>query len=159
MSYKFYIDQKNPIVLEGDDLFPADFIEASDDRMHVLLENKGHEVQLISCDLIQKTIKLRHLGTIYTVVIQDDVDQMVESMGLNRLSAKQVGDIMAPMPGKVLEILVESGQEVEENTPLLILEAMKMENVLKSPSSGTVQDIHTQSGTTVGKGQILISKK
>ncbi|HNA32062.1 MAG TPA: biotin/lipoyl-binding protein, partial [Flavobacteriales bacterium] len=67
-----------------------------------------------------------------------------------------VKEIKAPMPGLVLKVLVKEGDAVKKNEPVLILEAMKMENVIKSPGDGTVKRIHAQEKTAVEKGQLLI---
>ncbi|MCL4115950.1 UNVERIFIED_CONTAM: hypothetical protein GTU68_032768 [Idotea baltica] len=61
------------------------------------------------------------------------------------------------MPGLVLEIRVEKGQTIEKGEPILVLEAMKMENVLKSPSGGVVADIKIEKGEAVEKNQVLVT--
>ena len=71
-------------------------------------------------------------------------------------SAQVVKDIKAPMPGLVLQISVGPGDTVEKGDPLLILEAMKMENVLKAPGSGTVKKVSVNQGQAVEKNQLLI---
>jgi biotin carboxyl carrier protein len=68
-----------------------------------------------------------------------------------------VKEIKAPMPGLVLKLLVKEGDTVKKNDPVLILEAMKMENVIKSPGDATVSKIHAQEKTAVEKGQLLVS--
>ena len=60
------------------------------------------------------------------------------------------------MPGLVLSILVEPGQAVQKGDVLLILEAMKMENVLKAAGDGTVKNIAVAKGAAVDKGQLLL---
>jgi len=65
-------------------------------------------------------------------------------------------NIKAPMPGLVLDVLVESGQTITKGDQLLILEAMKMENVLKAAGDGVVKSIEIKKGNTVEKGQILV---
>ena len=60
------------------------------------------------------------------------------------------------MPGLVLDGLVNIGDEVSIDQPLMILEAMKMENVIKSPSEGKVKSIHIAKSDTVEKNQMLI---
>jgi biotin carboxyl carrier protein len=60
------------------------------------------------------------------------------------------------MPGLVLDIMIKPGQTIEKGTPLLILEAMKMENVLKSEGDGVVKSIEVIKTQAVDKGQILI---
>lgn len=60
------------------------------------------------------------------------------------------------MPGLVLKLIAEVGQEIKLGEPLLILEAMKMENVIKSPGDGTVKAIHVTKGLAVEKGFLLM---
>lgn len=88
--------------------------------------------------------------------LMDSVDILVEDMGMNDKKAVILDQILAPMPGLVVSAEVSMGQEVEEGTPLIILEAMKMENVLKATGSGTVKEILVSKGDKVDKGQLLI---
>ena len=67
-----------------------------------------------------------------------------------------MSNVKAPMPGLVLDILVETEQAVSKGDALLILEAMKMENVLKAEGDGVVKSIEVTKGTAVDKGQIII---
>jgi biotin carboxyl carrier protein len=60
------------------------------------------------------------------------------------------------MPGLILDINVKIGQKVKEDDPLLILEAMKMENVLTSPRDGIIKSISVSKGDAVNKNQLLI---
>lgn len=69
------------------------------------------------------------------------------------------GRIKPPMPGKVVEILVEDGQEVAEGDPLLVLEAMKMQNDIKAPFAGTVEKLHVKVGQNVESTTILVELK
>ena len=66
------------------------------------------------------------------------------------------GAVLAIMPGKVIRVMVEIGQQVEEGEPVCVLEAMKMENELHAPKSGTVQAVHGKSGDDVEKDQVLV---
>ena len=66
------------------------------------------------------------------------------------------GSIRAPMPGRITSILVKEGEAVETGTPLLILEAMKMQNELTSPTSGLVKSVHVREGDTVKKDSLLL---
>lgn len=63
--------------------------------------------------------------------------------------------VTAPMPGKVVRVLVEQGQEVEANQPVLVVEAMKMQNEMKSPRAGTVTELRVAPGATVNAGDVL----
>jgi biotin carboxyl carrier protein len=61
------------------------------------------------------------------------------------------------MPGLVLEVRVKVGDTVKKGDPLLVLEAMKMENILKSPADGIIQKVHVQKSAAVEKNQTLIN--
>ena len=71
-------------------------------------------------------------------------------------TTKGKGVVVAPMPGKVLSIKVDIGDKVETGQPVLILEAMKMENILNAPVSGTVTEIKVAPGTNANQGDELI---
>ncbi len=66
------------------------------------------------------------------------------------------GVLRAPMPGLVVRLQVEAGQAVSAGTPLIVLEAMKMENQLKAVAAATVAAIRVEVGQAVDKGQILV---
>jgi biotin carboxyl carrier protein len=63
--------------------------------------------------------------------------------------------VKAPMPGKVVRVLVETGQAVEAGQALIVVEAMKMQNELKSPKAGTVTELRAATGATVNAGDVL----
>jgi biotin carboxyl carrier protein len=77
-------------------------------------------------------------------------------MGLDLKANKKVEPVKAPMPGMVLKVLVRPGQQIEKGDGLLILEAMKMENVLKANGPATVKSIRVEERTAVEKGAVLI---
>ncbi|MBK8500165.1 MAG: acetyl-CoA carboxylase biotin carboxyl carrier protein subunit [Flavobacteriales bacterium] len=80
----------------------------------------------------------------------------MHTLGLDK-ALKKVVDLKAPMPGLVLNILVKPGDTVRKNDPVLVLEAMKMENVIKAPADAVVKAIAAEKGKPVEKGQLLIS--
>jgi biotin carboxyl carrier protein len=63
--------------------------------------------------------------------------------------------VLAPMPGKIVRVLVETGQAVEAKQGLLVVEAMKMQNEIRSPKSGTVERLLVTEGQTVNAGEVL----
>jgi biotin carboxyl carrier protein len=66
------------------------------------------------------------------------------------------GTVLSPMPGRVVRLLVAVGAEVEAGVPVVVVEAMKMENELKSPRKGVIASIHVEAGNTVESGQKLL---
>ncbi len=65
--------------------------------------------------------------------------------------------IRAPMPGKIIEVFVEAGEEVEKGDVVLILEAMKMENELRSPGKAVVKAVNVKPGDSVASNQLLVA--
>jgi biotin carboxyl carrier protein len=70
--------------------------------------------------------------------------------------SKTAGAVTAMMPGKIVAVKVKEGDPIKEGDVTCILEAMKMENELKAPKSGTVKKVHVQAGTNVEKGDNLV---
>ncbi len=76
--------------------------------------------------------------------------------GEHRTDTQMAGELRAVMPGMVVKVMVREGQEVEAGTPVLVLEAMKMENEVKSPGSGKVKRVHVKAGDTVETDALLV---
>ena len=81
---------------------------------------------------------------------------MLKQLGMESAFGNKIKDIKAPMPGLVLNILVYEGLEVSKGDNILVLEAMKMENIIKSPSNGKISKILVSPGGKVEKNQILV---
>ena len=88
--------------------------------------------------------------------IKDSLDLLVDQLGLAVTNNERVDSVLAPMPGLVLKMMVAKGDAVEEGQPLLILEAMKMENVIKSPTAGVIKSIDVEVGAAVEKKKVLL---
>jgi len=72
-------------------------------------------------------------------------------------SAGAEGTVVAPMPGRVVRLLVAPGDEVAARQPVIVVEAMKMENELRSPKAGTVKDVAVPAGASVEAGRVLVT--
>ena len=83
-------------------------------------------------------------------------DRLLNKMGHSAGANSQKQDLKSPMPGMVLKILVKTGDHVSKGDPLLILESMKMENILKATHDGVVADISAKEGTSVEKNELLL---
>jgi biotin carboxyl carrier protein len=85
------------------------------------------------------------------------VDRVLEKLGMSANSSTAISDIKAPMPGTILSIDIKDGDSVNKGETILILEAMKMENVIKSPGDGVIKFVSVSVGDNVEKNQLLIS--
>ncbi len=94
-------------------------------------------------------------GHLYAVEIEDERERAAHQA--DRARGSGGGDVKSVMPGIVVELLVEEGQEVAEGQPLLILEAMKMQNEIGAPSAGRVAKLFVQQGEAVASGAKLVS--
>lgn len=122
----------------------------------VLYNNKSYTATLEKIDTKNKELVLKIDGQSFTVAIKEPIDQLLSSMGMDLKSMKKAEPIKAPMPGMILKVLVEPGQQINKGDGLLILEAMKMENVIKATGPATVKAIKINERVAVEKGAVLI---
>jgi biotin carboxyl carrier protein len=111
---------------------------------------------LVNADYKTKTITLEINKAQYEVVLKDEFDTLIEKLGFEKKTALKLDNIKAPMPGTVLKILVTPGQALVKGEPLIILEAMKMENVLKASADVVIKKILVKEGDPVEKNKVLI---
>lgn len=122
----------------------------------ILHKGKSYKALVENVNPATKEVTLRINGQIYQVAIQEPIDQLLASMGMDLKASHKAEPVKAPMPGMVLKVLVEPGQQIAKGDGLVILEAMKMENVLKAAAPATVKGIRVQERTAVEKGTVLI---
>jgi biotin carboxyl carrier protein len=155
MSYTIHVDGQS-FDLSKEAVAELDVLQVGKQDFHVLQDNQSYHCKVIETDYANKTLTLEVNGSKYTLNIEDEYDLLVKKMGLSKFVAHKISSIKAPMPGLIIDILIEPGQTIEKGTPLLILEAMKMENVLKSEGDGVVKSIEVVKAQAVDKGHILI---
>jgi acetyl/propionyl-CoA carboxylase alpha subunit len=111
---------------------------------------------VISADYVAKTFQLKLNNRFVEVQAKDRFDLLLDKLGMSNATANKVNELKAPMPGLIVDIRVEVGQTVQKGEPLLVLEAMKMENILKAPSDVTIGAIKINLRDNVQKGQVLV---
>jgi len=122
-----------------------------------MLENhQAFEIKLLHSNFLNKRLTLSVNGNTYEVKIEDQHDQQVKKMGLLAVTTQKVNSIKAPMPGLIVDVMAEVGQEISEGTPLLVLSAMKMENIILSQGEGVIKSIEVRKDDAVEKGQLII---
>lgn len=155
-KHDFEVDRKGDTLTVNDSAIDADIKQINDLLYHIINENGSYNAEVVSFDREAKTAEIKVNNNIYTLAAKDQFDVLLDKMGLSNLMTAKVSEIKAPMPGMVLKILVEEGTEVKKGDNLFVLEAMKMENIIKSPADVTVKTIKIKPGDKVEKGQILI---
>lgn len=113
-------------------------------------------VDIIKFDEFSKTLITLVNGKRVDLSIKDKNDLLLKKLGLDNVNTNKFNELKSPMPGMVLDIKVSEGQEIKKGDPIIVLEAMKMENILKAPADVTVKSIHAKKGTAVEKNQILV---
>ncbi len=152
----YNIDRKNDTIeINGNSATP-DISFQPNGLISVLLNNKSYTAIIESVDTKAKSVSLRVNGQLYTTTIQEPIDLLLSNMGLDLKSMQKAEPVKAPMPGLVLKVLVEPGQQINKGDGLVILEAMKMENILKATGPATVKAIKVTERTAVEKGAVLI---
>jgi len=166
MMYKVNVNTKkeHAVVLENNASgtidgkeFSWDVAEVKNGSFHVVKDNKSYSVEVVKADVAEKSFLVSVNGNKYQLNVKDKFDELLKSLGMDNMAASKVNEIKAPMPGLVLDIRVAEGDEVKKGDPILVLEAMKMENILKSPTDGIIKKINVKKGLAVEKNQVLIN--
>jgi len=136
--------------------FSWDIVQISEGHFHILHNKKSYKAEVVKADKSAKTFTFKINNRIHTVEVKDKFDLLLEKLGMSSVASGKVNNIKAPMPGLIIEMKVAAGDAVKAGDQLLILEAMKMENILKSPGEGVVKSVKVKKGDTVEKNQVLI---
>lgn len=133
-----------------------DLLGIKHNSFHIIRNNRSYTAEVVSHNPAEKTMQIKVNQNLYSVVVKDKYDELLHQLGLDKAMSHKLANIKAPMPGLVLNILVGEGAAVKKGDALLVLEAMKMENILKSPADGTVKKVSVKKGMAVEKNQVLI---
>ena len=153
--YNIIVDKEN-FNIGPTDIESIDIISTGALEYHALLKNHSYIINIIDTDFANKKMTLEVNGNSYEMTIGDEYDQMIEKMGLLTTKIHKINSIKAPMPGLIVEIMATIGQKVVMGTPLIVLSAMKMENIITSTGDGIVKNIEVNMNDAVDKGQIII---
>jgi biotin carboxyl carrier protein len=137
------------LVSVDDRTLDVDFIDCGDGFLSLMVDGESHDV----------TVERRSGGFALTlrgsrVIV--DLGPSLPAGVAPRHGSGSAARLVAPMPGKIVRILVPAGGSVEAAQGVVVMEAMKMENELRAPRTGTVREVHVQEGQTVETGALLV---
>ncbi len=137
-------------MLDGD-LVDADAVEIAPNSFSILLNGKSHEVRVTPTPT--GTLTLQTGRQEFTAEVLDPRAWRGRRSGALEAEGRQ--QVLAPMPGKIVRVLVQAGEKVEGGQGLIVVEAMKMQNEIRSPKSGTVERLLAKEGQPVNAGELL----
>jgi biotin carboxyl carrier protein len=156
-EFKVDFNHENRLSGKVNDLdFIIDLIRTKANSYHLIKDHKSYNIEILKADATEKAFTILVNGHKFHLDVKDRYDELLKNLGMDNMSAGVVKEVKAPMPGLVVDIMIEPGIEVAKDDPVIVLEAMKMENVLKSPTEGIIKSIAIEKGQAVEKNQVLI---
>ena len=116
-----------------------DMIEVKQGIFHIIKDNKSYTAEVLKANHEEKSFVIRVNGNKYTVQVKDKYDHLLKELGIEISSVSKVKEMKAPMPGLVVDVRVQEGDAVKKGDALVVLQAMKMENILKSPVESVIK--------------------
>ncbi|MDE0978445.1 MAG: acetyl-CoA carboxylase biotin carboxyl carrier protein subunit [Flavobacteriales bacterium] len=143
--------------VQGDAASSWDWKPVGDGVFDVRMGHRNVRVELVNGPDNAGHVMVRVNGVERQLQVLDRQMLLLESMGMSSVETGLEMEVLAPMPGKVLSVGVAKGETVEEGDALLVLEAMKMENVIRAPRAGVLASVEVGSGIAVEKGTALVT--
>lgn len=128
----------------------ADARQVSPGVFSILLQGESFEVRI---ERVGAELRGTVQGREYQLAIHDPREWNRNRAGAAEAEGRQ--QVLAPMPGKVVRVLVTTGEEVQAGQGLMVVEAMKMQNEIRAPKSGKIERLSVTEGQTVNAGEIV----
>jgi biotin carboxyl carrier protein len=124
---------------------------------YILWKNRKYPVEIIRSRQNKYEISFNDISYTFTVETPFSLQRM--KVLSSKKGKTEQESVTAPMPGKIIDVLVREGADVLRGEPMVILEAMKMQNEIQSPVNGKVLKVHTKANTNVMKDDVLVEIK
>ena len=147
---------QHEFALQPDEAKNLDIVPDGTGNFQILHKGRSFHATLLEANYAARLFSFRIHGVKYSLHVADHYERLVRHLGLSAGVGQKQNVVKAPMPGLVLNIMVEPGQAVSKGDALLILEAMKMENVIKAAGDGTIKTVAVEKGAAVEKGHLLL---
>lgn len=152
----FNIEKTDGTLLIDKDEANYDLLKNGDNGYHLIYNNQSFNIEVLNKDTHSGELTLKINGRVISTQLQNKLADLLKKMGMDN-NKKKLKDLKAPMPGLVLDIMVKEGEEVTEGQELIVLEAMKMENAIKSPQDGIIDKIKIDKQDKIDKNHTLLS--
>ena len=158
-------DHITDVNIEGYDVFSVQEIKDNevsvskiDDEGNFLISISGNQfkARLLHTDREKRKYTIRIDGYNFTCKVKTHLHHLISQLGFNKINKSLSKSILAPMPGLILDVAVVVGDEVDKGQTLFTLEAMKMENIIKSSQQGKIKSILYQRGEKVDKNDVVV---
>lgn len=155
-KFSFEVSSEKDLRIINNQAIDADIVKINDRTFHIIHKGRSYNAELIGINRDEKSCSVKVGTNIYSMQMTDQFDELLHQLGMDNLKAAKVSEVKAPMPGLVIRILVAEGDEVEKGGNLFVLEAMKMENIIKAPADVKIKSIRVKSGDKVEKNQVVM---
>lgn len=152
-KYEF-INPKELYIKQGKENIPIEIISDKQGFVYLIWKKKKYIVDIIEKNQNQYEVLVN--GVSYSISVESPFSYKRRKFLAKNKQESKVERVQAPMPGKIVEFLVEENQEIKEGEPLLILEAMKMQNEIISTIHGKINKINFHANDNVMKDDVLI---
>lgn len=156
-NHSFSIENEGGRLFLDANEFEVDLQAINAHTFHILHDNKSYTAEVVSLDKREKKVVVKVNGNEYSVLLRDRYDLLLDNMGMQFSKNNGASTLKAPMPGLVLDLMVKVGDSVKKGDSLLILEAMKMENIIKSSENVVIKSIEISQHSIVEKNQVLLT--
>jgi biotin carboxyl carrier protein len=153
-KFEVEINEENELLIDGERMF-IDFRSVGGQAVYSLIINGRSYEALVQP--AEEGLEVLLQGQLYQVSVEDERQRRLRQRTGTSAVFRGEFHFKAPMPGLIVTVRVREGQTVKKGDSMIVLESMKMQNELASPSDGTVRNIRVQSGDNVDQNQVLLT--
>lgn len=153
-TYEIEINEEGEVLVDGERL-AANFQDVAEQSVYsLILGNRSFEAHISPTP---EGLEVLLRGQLYQVTVEDERQRLLRRAGGAEVDQRGEFMLKAPMPGLIVEVPVEEGQEVSKGQNLVILESMKMQNELKAPRAGVVGRVRVKPGDSVKQNAVMMT--